>query len=258
MSTIAVVGCSSGSHSAVAPLPTAAERRAAPPAALGTTAVATVDPTADHSLHAAAAEAALHAVGDALGPFSDRPVLLGRAPDGRFLTRIEVHAISVSKWPRAARSTATQLRTARAFARRTISAIRRYRDVDVATTAGYVKVDDIHYVNAAAVSDGRVLDPEHPEALMYAAGPNRPTLVGAMYLAPGRGHGPQIGGPLTSWHYHLFGASVCMIGGGFPVALAGEHGGCVLGVPEVRSPEMLHVWIRNPKGTFDAGMEATN
>jgi hypothetical protein len=122
----------------------------------------------------------------------------------------------------------------------------------VAVREGFVQVDDVHWVNPAAVTDTLVLDPHHPEALMYA--PSTKKLLGVMYLADGREHGPQVGGPETTWHYHLFGARVCMIHGGFPVELADATGACESGRPEVRSPEMLHVWADGGRAVFDSSM----
>lgn len=250
------VGCSGQGSSHADSRTTGAERSAAPRVALGTSPVTVVDDASDHGLHSATAEAALRAAGAALGPFRDRPVQLGRTPDGRYLTRIEMSAIAVSQWPAARRPSARERKFAQRLADRTRAAIRRFDELAVATAAGYARVDDVHYVSAAALRDGRVLDPSRPEALMYADRADGPVLLGAMFLAPGTSRGPQIGGPLTRWHYHLFGAAVCMIDGGFPVALAGAHDACALGRAAVRSPEMLHVWIDHPRDVFDPSMDA--
>lgn len=63
----------------------------------------------------------------------------------------------------------------------------------------------LHVGNAGNRRDGKVLDPNAPETLMYRYdGQGRWTLVGVMYTAnesypqaP-----PDPGGPITRWHYH--------------------------------------------------------
>lgn len=63
----------------------------------------------------------------------------------------------------------------------------------------------LHVGNAANRKDGKVLDPNAPETLMYRYdGQGHWTLVGVMYTAnesypqaP-----PDPGGPITRWHYH--------------------------------------------------------
>ena len=259
----AVVGCggtatSSPTSKVRAPLTIAeGERAPAPDIALHGASGSVLAPGADRSLQSPTAESGLRAVGDALGPYDGRPIAIGRAPDGRYLTRIEVHAISVSSEPAAARATLAERRASATFVRRTLTAAHRYEDVDAAVAAGFVRVDESHYVDEAAVQDGRMLDPAHPEALMYVTSAEGTQLVGVMYLAEGLAHGVQVGGSMTPWHYHLFGLPVCMVGAGFPVELADALGTCARGAAQTRSPEMLHVWIGNPKGRFDPGMEAS-
>ena len=93
---------------------------------------------------------------------------------------------------------------------------------------------------------------------MYAPGPGARPFLGVMYLAGGDRRGPQPGGPDTTWHYHVFGAPVCMIQGGFPLELAAADGSCVRGRPELRSPEMLHVWAHRTDDPFASSMAATD
>jgi hypothetical protein len=123
-----------------------------------------------------------------------------------------------------------------------------------------------HYYNAEYISDDLVLDPERPEFLMYYDTPQGMRLVGFMfYVAEPMDRGPQIGGPLTIWHYHLFSKAVCRLGlrrrpnrhlqGLLPLAEADERGRCALGTPSPRGPEMLHVWlIGHPLGPFGTRM----
>lgn len=125
--------------------------------------------------------------------------------------------------------------------------------------------DRNHYYNEEHILDDRVLDPERPEFLMYSDTPEGKKLVGFMFYVAGRPRGPQIGGPLTVWHYHLFAEPVCRLGLGRGHAgpdeglLAGAEsdpsGSCLWGRPTLRSPEMLHVWlIRHPMGPFGTKM----
>jgi hypothetical protein len=126
----------------------------------------------------------------------------------------------------------------------------RFAELAVAEAEGYRKVQvpgmalpehwPAHYVNAAYVRDGRVLDPSHPETLVYVKlRDGRTVLLGAMYLAPG-GEAPSVGGPLTAWHAH---PGACF-GPEATVGFVGRDGRCPAGMVEpARQPEMLHVWF---------------
>jgi hypothetical protein len=127
-------------------------------------------------------------------------------------------------------------------------ALARYADPTVAAADGY-KVDgltgiDFHASNPANENDGRILDPAHPETLVYAVAPNgRPVLMGAMFLMPKIGQpGPTVGGPLTVWHAHQH---VCV--SLTPPALAGllsPLGTCPVGTIDLAlTAEMIHIWI---------------
>ena len=114
--------------------------------------------------------------------------------------------------------------------------------------------DRRHYVNEAYLFDDSVLDCERPEFLMYYGTPEGKLLAGLMFYAPGQlERGPQIGGPLTIWHYHVWFRSKCLRGG---LLLAGDgRNGCRDGDPHHRSPEMLHVWfLDHPDGQFATTM----
>ena len=127
-------------------------------------------------------------------------------------------------------------------------ALARYADPAVAAADGY-RVNglaglDFHAGNPAHENDDRVLDPAHPETLVYAVAPDgRPVLKGAMFMMPKIGTpGPTIGGPLTVWHAHQH---VCF--SLTPPALAGllsPLGMCPLGAIDVPlTAEMIHIWI---------------
>jgi hypothetical protein len=127
-------------------------------------------------------------------------------------------------------------------------ALARYADPAIAAADGY-RVNglagiDFHAANPANENDDRVLDPAHPETLVYAVAPDgRPVLMGAMFMMPKIGApGPTIGGPLTVWHAH---EHVCF--SLTPPGLAGllsPLGMCPLGTIDVPlTAEMIHIWI---------------
>ncbi len=64
---------------------------------------------------------------------------------------------------------------------------------------------DEHFINTAFFDDGRILDPDHPESLVYDTRSGKRVLESAMFmLAPGDSFAdiPDVGGPLTQWHIH--------------------------------------------------------
>ena len=128
----------------------------------------------------------------------------------------------------------------------TVAAVARYEDPAVAAADGY-SVDkmfglDFHAANEAYKVDGRILDPERPENLIYAVTQEGPVLIGVMFEMEGIGKaGPAVGGPLTVWHAH---GDVCFAL--TPPALAGltsPFGVCPLGSLTIPiTNEMLHMW----------------
>jgi hypothetical protein len=130
----------------------------------------------------------------------------------------------------------------------------RPRDSD-----GKLIPDDHHHRNDANMRDDRILDCDRPEYLMY-----HPTsdgmyeLAGFMFFArTPTERGPQVGGPLTVWHFHKWRIAQCMVDDLFDVGWAIE-GRCETGVPSHRSAEMLHVWlIDRPGGPFSSNMQTS-
>ncbi|MCA1716064.1 MAG: hypothetical protein LC781_04105, partial [Actinobacteria bacterium] len=113
----------------------------------------------------------------------------------------------------------------------TKAGVAEYVDPSVAKAEGYRPSSPswrpiTHYLNPAYQRDSEVLDPDRPEALVYANTSKGTVLLGAMYLTPEPGvSGPQIGGCLTQWHAH---------------SLQGRE-----------TPEMMHVWTADvPGGPF--------
>lgn len=146
----------------------------------------------------------------------------------------------------------------------TVAALARYADPAVAAADGYEVAGiaglDYHASNEAYQHDGRILDPERPETLVYAAGPSGPVLLGAMFQMPGFGEaGPAIGGPLTVWHGH---EQICF--SLVPPGLTGivsPLGGCPVGSLAIpRTVEMMHVWTApgapQPFGDLDDAWRA--
>jgi hypothetical protein len=135
----------------------------------------------------------------------------------------------------------------------TRSGTARYTDSLVAEQEGYRPVTPFafhgaraaHYQRDAAVLDGRILDPQHPEHLIYLKDDDdHLTLIGVMYLAP-IGQGPAIGGPLTSWHTH---DDLCANRDGVVPML--PTGTCLAGTGPLQV-EMLHIWlVDHPDGPF--------
>ena len=161
----------------------------------------------------------------------------------------------VSQFPPGAEPTREQQEAADGLVERSNRAVEKHgwEDFQNAVADGFQSHpnDGRHYFNAEYVFDDRVLDPERPEFLMYYETPQGKRLVGFMfYMAQITDRGPQIGGPLTVWHYHLFPQDRCLLG-----MKRRPHGDCAWGVPIRRGSEMLHAWlIRHPLGPFGTRM----
>jgi hypothetical protein len=176
----------------------------------------------------------------------------GHAHDGH-----EAHAAraqaGVLMLPAAAQPTAEQERAAADLAARTRAALLRYTDIHAALTAGYRPTlqrtgYSVHLENRAAGLDGRILDPDQPEMLMYAIADGRATLLSAVFTMPRAGAaGPTPGGPLTRWHAHN--ACVSLLPPGFSVVDA--YGCCPAFSVQVTMPVMMHLWVvDNPGGPY--------
>jgi len=130
-------------------------------------------------------------------------------------------------------------------------------DFAKATADGFkLKVsDETHYNNVDFLFDSQVLDPDRPEYLMFYDTPSGKALVGFMFVPRSNTEeGPQIGGPLTRWHYHTWWKPICLVKGILDTGPVVD-GTCDVGSPSYRSPEMMHVWLLNhPQGSFATGM----
>jgi hypothetical protein len=135
----------------------------------------------------------------------------------------------------------------------TAASLARYADHRAAIADGYrafpLGGDTVHYENERYKNDGRVLDPERPEQLVYVTTRRGPVLVGAGYVMPRAGvAGPEPGGPLTEWHAHDLCVSPVPP---FFVGVQSTLGGCPPLSVGVRGPQMMHVWlVESPGGPF--------
>ncbi|HKW72602.1 MAG TPA: hypothetical protein VJQ08_07230 [Candidatus Dormibacteraeota bacterium] len=136
----------------------------------------------------------------------------------------------------------------------TAVAIAPYRDWRSAWAAGYrpngsTTLPSTHWLNNAYVRSGYVMDPHHPQGLVYANTHHGPVLLGAMFQMPKLGEfGPDPGGPLTAWHAHQ---NICFTPFGLEFSLMTPYAQCPFGAIDISAAPMLHVWIvGNPQGPF--------
>jgi hypothetical protein len=134
----------------------------------------------------------------------------------------------------------------------TKAAILPYQDWHLAWAAGYrpggsQAQSSTHWMNQRYVDAGYVMDPDHPQGLVYANTQHGPVLIAAMFQMPHIGQfGPDPGGPLTAWHEHQ---NICVTPFGFEFSLMTPYATCPLGAIDITASPMLHVWIvNNPKG----------
>jgi hypothetical protein len=141
----------------------------------------------------------------------------------------------------------------------TLVRLPHFENPATAVAAGFVSIGDAvtgdeHYVNLSYFHDGRILDPDHPESLVYEPDSSgKMKLAAAMYmLETGQtlADVPNIGGKLTQWHIHN---NLCFTKEARVAGLTTPGGSCP--APLIKGPDtpMIHVWIRpNPCGPFAA------
>ena len=153
--------------------------------------------------------------------------------------------------------TAAELEGAARLVAVTKAAATRFEDLEATRALGFYEVAPprnglVHYLHAGYTRDGRILDPERPESLIYLHMTDGSwKLVGVMYRMPSPDQpGPRVGGALTAWHAH----DNLSTANGRVVATT-TTGSCARGTLS-RTPEMLHVWlVDNPDGVFSDDME---
>jgi hypothetical protein len=141
----------------------------------------------------------------------------------------------------------------------------QFADIPTIEAMGYRSIGDAgtgneHFMKWDLINDGRVLDPDYPESLVFDVDreTGEKTLAAAMYMAgidDTLDTVPPIGGELVQWHVH---DNLCFMGeaGAWrvgDVAPPGEE--CREGTFRLgnNNVPMVHVWIRpHPCGPFAA------
>jgi len=141
----------------------------------------------------------------------------------------------------------------------TLLRLPKYADPAVAVADGFRSIGDAatgdeHYINTAYFDDGRILDPDYPESLVYEPdGAGGKKLAAAMFMMPTGStlsDVPDVGGKLTQWHIHN---NLCFTPQGSVGGLTNPDGSCQAGLTKGPEMPMIHVWIRpNPCGPFAA------
>ena len=143
----------------------------------------------------------------------------------------------------------------------TLYKLPQFADASYAEANGYHSIGDAltgdeHLLNWDYVRDSTILDPDHPEALVYNTRGGKRELEAAMYMLPPGSTldtVPDVGGALTQWHIH---DNLCFTDD--PVAprvagLTSSGGGCREPLVKLEPVPMIHVWITtNPCGPFAA------
>jgi hypothetical protein len=165
-----------------------------------------------------------------------------------------VHAAEVAIGEDELKRVVTELDSAR-------RATERYKDIEVARSAGYIQVTQdlpgiaAHFLRQQPASGGK-FDPTRPQILLYTKQSGRWELVGVSYtsavLISGDDPGPPpdgFSGTLDTWHYH---DNLCFVVG--PKVFVSDSRSCVDqgGLHVARTPWMLHVWLYDeaPEGVF--------
>jgi hypothetical protein len=155
-------------------------------------------------------------------------------------------------------ATTAQQKAAQNLAAATRAAMRRFATLEAALAVGYELPrpgtgTDVHMENKAYKADGRQLDPERPETLVYAIEGGKATLLGVVYVMEHAGvPGPEPGGPITRWHAH----NICLTALPPGFGIVNPFGTCPAFSVNITTSEMMHVWIvDNPAGPFAEGLD---
>jgi hypothetical protein len=171
---------------------------------------------------------------------------------------IHAHAGAVLQ-PVAAAASPDEQAAAGRLLEQTRASLLRYRDPATAVAAGFKPGPAsnleplVHFENKANARE--ILDPERPQALVYARTHDGLRLVGAMFQMPAIGQwGPDPGGPLTQWHQH---EGICFSPFGIEFSFETPFWTCPVGSTGVTTPPMLHVWVidNGQSGPFAAELD---
>ncbi|HEY5873863.1 MAG TPA: hypothetical protein VIT64_01125 [Ilumatobacteraceae bacterium] len=143
----------------------------------------------------------------------------------------------------------------------TLARLPKFADPAVAESLGWRSIGDAltgheHYINWDLIDDGKVLDPDFPESLVYEVRGDERTLVSAMFMLPTGSTldtVPEMGGALMQWHIH---DNLCFTplvdGQARVISVTDSEGSCRIGEKFTPVP-MIHVWITpHPCGPFAA------
>jgi hypothetical protein len=144
----------------------------------------------------------------------------------------------------------------------TLIRLPQFADYKVAEARGYHSIGDgftghEHFIKWDTIDDDHILDPDHPESLVYEPQKDgSKKLVSAMFMLP-QGSTledvPDLGGALTQWHIHN---NLCFTTDPKAPRVAGittADGGCPKGLQKFKPVPMIHVWItKHPCGPFAA------
>jgi hypothetical protein len=141
----------------------------------------------------------------------------------------------------------------------TLARLPKFADYKVAESLGWKSIGDCitgyeHFINTSLFNDGRMLDPDFPESLVYQTDcSTNKKLVSAMFMAePGitLATVPDIGGKLMQWHIHN---NLCFTADGQVRSLTLADGTCPSPLVKGAEIPMIHVWIvPNACGPFAA------
>jgi hypothetical protein len=151
--------------------------------------------------------------------------------------------------------TAAQQQSAEDLVTRTIQRLPQFADYTAAEGRGWHTIgDDLgpgsfeHFINWPLVDDGRTLDPDAPESLVYQVQPDgSKKLAAAMYLLGSTStfdDVPDVGGRLVQWHIHN---NICLggeVNAWRYTAIVRPEQPCPPGSHRFPpTAPMLHVWI---------------
>lgn len=138
--------------------------------------------------------------------------------------------------------TSQQVLGATQYVQAVSAAVSKYKDLSVATAAGYVPITTtsypvVHYLNFRYMNRRDIMNPNTVDSLVYATTPYGPVLVAAMFLMPGGEDGPMPYGCLVQWHAHtnLCSSDVTHQIDGLQPCNAGS-------TADPTTPFMTHVW----------------
>lgn len=144
----------------------------------------------------------------------------------------------------------------------TIKTLPRWSDVAQATADGFQSIGDgltgeEHFLHWDWIDDTAMLDPNHPESLVYKVDrrSGTRTLEAAMFIMPKEytfDNPPPITSPLVQFHEH---DNLCFTGGPAPQVrgLTNAQGDCAAPLVKFNPNIQVHVWIRpNSCGPFAA------